>query len=447
MNSTPYLDGPQRHLRTLVPCARRSLLPVLAGVGLTLAGGCGRRVTQEQPTIAERRVSKACALRLADSSMVRVADGADVYVEAQSLASAGESLLLAGSPNYVTPPSPERRVITPARDSVFGVIRSPAGTWTYVHKPSLIPWFSGPRALATGEGRWDVVFVQLSERNSSSLKRTAIGAWHGQLSANGWERLERLPIPDGHQLEPMNSTGLLRSGDTLLWATQVWRPDEVYFPAVAVFLRIDGQWRYQLLDLESVGVSGYRTPAGDFRLLVEHASHPETWKVQGTRYAVLPNLTPIDTVIPSTTMNRAYRRLDRSPDGAVTLTWLPLGRNAPPGRVSIRLGRDGEPVVSRTIAGTHAIVFQLQASADDSPWLYLGDARDSANVGRFELLRVAASSQVPVASLPHRYLSAPKLAPRNDQSSLSFTGPVLVGDSSEARIASLLTTVDFNCRD
>lgn len=447
MNVTPYFDSLRQTARALTHRARRSLLSALALCALTLSGGCGRPVTQEHRTISDRRVSSACVLRLADSSMVRAADGADIYVEAQSLVAAGESLLLAGSPNYVTPASPVRRAITPARDSVFGVIKSPAGTWTYVPKPGMVPWFSGPRALANGEGRWDVVFVQLSERNSAALTRTAIGAWHGLLSANGWERLERLPIPDGHQLEPMNSTGLLRSGETLLWATQVWRPNEVHLPATAVLLRIGGEWRYQVLDLESVGVSGYRTPAGDLRLLVEHSSQPETWKTQGTRYAVLPSLTPLDTVIASTTINRVYRRVDQSPDGTVTLTWLPLAKDSAPARVSILLGRDGEPVVSRTIAGTHSVVFRLQASADDSPWLVLGDARDSTSAGRFEMLRVAPNSQVPVASLPHRYLSAPSMALHGNQQLLLFTGPVLVGDSSEARIASLLTTVDFNCRD
>lgn len=447
MNLTPYVDRPRQAARALAHCARSVILSGLALSALTLSGGCGRPVTQEPRTVAERRVSGACVLRLTDSSMVRAPDGADIYVEAQSLVAAGQSLLLAGSPNYVTPASPVRKAITPARDSVFGVIKSPTGTWTPVPKPIRVPWFSGPRALADGEGRWDVVFVQLSERNSAALTRTAIGAWHGLLSADGWERLERLPIPEGHQLEPMNSTGLLRSGDTLLWATQVWRPHETYFPATAVLLRIGGEWRYQVLDLESLGVSGYRTPAGDLRLLVEHASHPETWKTQGTRYAVLPKLAPLDTVIAATSINRVYRRVDQSPDGTVTLTWLPLARDSAPGRVSIILGRDGDPVVSRTIAGTHSVVFRLRASADDSPWLFLGDARDSANVGRFEMIRVSPNSQEPVASLPHRYLSAPSMALHGNQESLLFTGPVLVGDSSEARIASLLTTVDFNCRD
>lgn len=427
--------------RALAAHARPLMLSVVA-----FSIGCGRPGTQDPRTVAQQRASSACDVRLSDSSMVRVDDGADVYVEGQALVPAGRSVLLAGSPNYITPASPVRTAITPARDSIFGVIKSPAGRWTYVPKPSAVPWFSGPRAVASGEGRWDVVFVQLSERNSTSINRTAIGAWHGVLSANGWERLERLPIPDGHQLEPMNSTGLLRSGDTLVWASQLWRPNEALLPATAVLLRSGGHWRFQLLDVETVGVTGYRTPEGTIRLVVEHASRRDSLKTQGTRYAVTPSLAPVDTVIPSTLINRAYRQLDQSPDGVVSLTWLPLARDSMPGRVSLLLRRDGESVVSRKIEGTHAVVFRLRAPAGDSPWLFLGDMRDSTNAGRFELLRVAPRSQEPVASLPHRYLSAPTLAPRAN-TALLFTGPVLVGDSSEARIASLLTAVDFNCRD
>lgn len=434
-------DSVRPMARALAARARPLMLSVLA-----LSIGCGRPGTQDPRTVAERRASSACDVRFSDSSMVRADDGADVYVEGQALVPAGRSVLLAGSPNYITPASPIRIAITPARDSIFGVIKSPAGRWTYVPKPRAVPWFNGPRAVANGEGRWDVVFVQLSERNSTALKRTEVGAWHGVLSASGWEHLERLPIPDGHQLEPMNSTGLLRSGDTLVWATQVWRPNEALLPATAVLLRIGGQWRFQLLDVETVGVTGYRTPAGVIRLVVEHASQRDSLETQGTRYAVTPNLAPVDTVIPATLNNRAYRQLDQSPDGVVSLTWLPFVSDSAPGRVSLLLGRDGESVVPRKIAGTHAAVFRLQATAGDSPWLFLGDSRDSTNAGRFELMWVAPRGQAPVASLPHRYLTAPTLAPRAN-TALLFTGPVLVGDSSEARIASLLTAVDFNCRD
>lgn len=426
----------------------RSLRPLVFSL-LAAAIGCGKvagtPASQDPRTLAPGSLAGACAARFADSSMVSVDGGYDAYVEGQTLVPAGGSYLLAGAPNYVSPPSPERKLVVPIRDSIFGAIRSPQGRWSLVPIPPPVRWFIGPRANAIGDGRWEVVFVQLDARFSRAHSEKPLGVWYGIVSATGWERLERIAVLDGQQVEYMNSTKLMRSGDTLTWAFQVWRSDEPFLPAAAVLRRIEGTWRLDVIAPDAIHVAGYQSADGAIRLIVEEVSLAGLLN-RGIRYAVSPAIAAIDTVIPPSKYNRNYRQLDHSPDGDWSLTWVTALPDSAMWRTSVLLGPDRSPNASRTFRARYQSINRLLAPAGDAPWLFVADARDSHNNGRLEFLRVAPDRQASVGALTHRYIGPMVMAPRTN-ASLLYTGPVLVRDSSEARIASLLTTVDFNCRD
>lgn len=421
---------------------------------LSLVLGCGSpggSPLRQGPSTLVAGPGVACSASFVDSSMVSIDGGYDAYVEAHAIAAAPDgSYLLAGMPNYVSPPSPGHTMVVPARDSIFGAIRSPAGRWTLVPLPPPVRRFRGARANAIGGGRWEVAFVQLAEQLGEDEVDRSLDAWYGVVTGNGWEQLERIPVPDGMAADFRNPTRLMRSGDTLTWAFRITRPNEFWLAPAGVVQRIGpqlrGQWKFHFIDLETIAVSGHLSPAGEPRVIVEHASRTSPVELQGVRFALAQRPVVVDTVMAPSRMNRYYRQLDATPDGTVSLTWVPQRTDSVMQRISITLGPDHEVPASRTVTGFYPTVNRIEGRRDDASWTFVADARDRHNNGRLEFLRVTADTQVSLAALTHRYIGPVTLAPRTSRL-LQYTGPVLVRDSSEARIASLLTTVDFNCRD
>lgn len=430
--------------------ARLPILLLLASLAL----GCGRHggapLRQERGTPIAGR-GTACTAQVVDSSMVSVDGGYDVYVEPNTFTPAADgSYLLAGMPNYVSPPSPVHTMVYPTRDSIFGAVRAPDGRWALVPLPPPVRRFRGARASAIGEGRWEVTFVQLAEQVREDEGERSLDAWYGVVTANGWEQLERIPVPDGMAADFRNPAHLMRSGDTLTWAFRIIRPNEYWLAPVGVAQRIGprrrGQWTFHLIDLETTAVSGYPSPAGDPRVIVEHSSHISLGEMQGVRFALAPGPVVVDTVMEPTRLNRYRRQVDATPDGTWSLTWQPQRSDSVMRRISITLGPDHEVPTSRIVTGFFPTVNRVEGSQTDDAWTFVADARDRHNNGHLEFLRVTADTQVSLASLPHRYIGPVTLA-QPISTLLQYTGPVFVRDSSEARIASLLTTVDFACRD
>ncbi|GMV08568.1 MAG: hypothetical protein AMXMBFR55_03020 [Gemmatimonadota bacterium] len=427
-------------------------LLLLTIVSLTLGCGTpGAAPSRQLSRTVGAGLGAVCTARVVDSSLASVDGGGDVYVEPQTISPAPDgSYLLAGMPNYVGRSSPGRPKVSQVRDSVFGAIRSRSGRWTLVPLPPPVRRFGGARATAIGDGRWEVVFVQLGELPTSGDLEQARDAWYGIVTADGWEQLERIPLPDRMLADYQNPTRLMRSGDTLTWAFRITRPDEVWLRPVGVVQRVGpprrGHWKFHFIDLEIIAVTGLLSPGGKPRVLVEHEARMSTGEIQGVRFALAPDPVAVDTVMEPTTLNRFNRQLDVTPDGTTSFTWMPERTDSVMRRISITLGPDGEVPVSRTVTGFYPRVNRIEGRRDDAAWTFVADARDRQNNGRLEFVRVTADTQVVLATLPHRYVGLATLAPRTSRL-LQFTGPVLGGDSSEARIASLLTTVDFACRD
>lgn len=435
-----------RHGSLAAAWAQRRLLRRVRVLSVLLIGGVTPVVRAQSPLArAKQSGDVVCALRVLDSSIVHF-DSVSMYVEPQAVEFAGRRLLIAGSPNYMWIGAGSEAGATVARDSVFGVIRDSRGRWTSVPKPPGIRWFTGVRALARRDGRWDVVFVELPEMYSPSGRDSTIAAWHGVLSAAGWEDLERLPVAPARFIGAMTSTQLVRDGEALTWLASV-RGDGVHpLGDVALLRRQAGRWSQSLLGVIPLQVFAYQDADGHPVALIDHLSMRNPGAVHSSRYALTSTPALLGEFLPPTATNRFGRWVDRTSDGTATFGWSEaVPRENVFGWV-VRLpgtspGRDSVGVTDRYLR-----LRRLDHTPPRADWLFLGILQESGSGGRLDLLRAQGNVLGRVASVAHRFLAPPTIL-QVSTDTIVLTGPVLRQSTSGARFESLGTTVGFTCRE
>ena len=171
-------------------------------------------------------VHASCTVETGASSPIRLASGADLYVEAVAVAASGQNVLVAGTPNFIS----ERRGDGPrrliARDSVFGVVVGRGGDAIAVPPPIPTSRIGAIRASARPGGAWDVVFAEAAPLTRSDVPReddTVQRLWHGVYDGSSWTRLRQIPIPEGVRLHSGRASELVRRGTTLAWAVRADR--------------------------------------------------------------------------------------------------------------------------------------------------------------------------------------------------------------------------------
>ena len=390
----------------------------------------------------------ACTLRVLDSAAVTVAGGR-AYIEPQAVVPAGRSLLLAGIPAGISWPAGVAADPSLVPDSLVGAIRDADGRWTPVRHPPQLPWITGLRALARGADAWDVTFIEMDGPVTGHVQPTR-AAWHGELTARGWARLERLPVERAHALRELNGTRLTRQGDTLTWGLTAILDTVTPWPRALVLRRYDGAWhQVATVDsaLEAVAVSPPRT--GEQLLTLRMTPEPF-----GSYLVVAPLTAPPDA-------GRALGPPDRLRHVALRWTALP-GPWSAVHRLDIRdeeeawwhtvvLDGDGRPVAVRRFTWDEGETRPVRVGAPDAPWLYLAhEGRDTPEQpftpGVLHLLAVTPSRVQRLASLAYDYFVLPALEVRDDHV-VHLDGPVVVTDATGRRYETRLLSVGIECRD
>lgn len=387
-----------------------------------------------------------------DSGGVRIGDSLDVYIEPNAFVLAGQSLLLAGSPNYVPRPDasmrPGQRL---AIDSIFGAIRGPDGRWIAIPVPAPVRHFGGVRAVASGDGRWDVVFVELpTVMQEYRMDGATIAVWHGVLTQRGWQQLERLQLPNPDTVDVINSSALLRRGDTLTWALRLRTPATLRAGGAGVLESRAGTWKFQLLDAHALSVHAVQLGSGERRLFVRREAQPRRGKFQLVGYLFRPGPTPSDTLLDADDVTRFLLRAYAVTDGGAAFSWIEPRESGMPVLHTLALDSTGSRVDNRTIALPYAIHFPLRVNDRSAEWLVLGDRRGEgrarAEGGRLELALVTPTRSEMVASMSHRFVAPPSLLARDGRSVL-LVGPVLHPKRGGPMVGSMVTTVGYSCRD
>lgn len=420
------------------------LVPLLRSVG----------VAQAQSTPGARVVPRGdrCRLQVIDSSRVRIGDSLDVYIEPNAFVAAGGSLLLAGSPNYVPRPDAHKRPGQRlAIDSIFGAVRRPDGAWVAVPIPASVRHFGGVRAVATGEGRWDVVFIEISTvMQDYRMDDRTLAAWHGVVTWRGWEHLERLPLSNLDTVDVMNASALLRHGDTLSWALRVRTTETLRVGGVGVLESRGGPWSFRLVERHALSVHAAQLASGARRLFIRREAEPRRGEFQLVSYAFRPEPVPLDTLLPADNVSRFLNRFSSLADGGVAYNRIEPLDSGPSELRTMALDSMGRRAEDRLVSRPYTIHFPLQLQRGAAGWLVLGDHRGTGRSrldgGRLELARVTPSRSTRVASIPHRFVAPPSLLVR-DGRSIHLVGPILNPRAGGPMVGSMVMTVGYSCRE
>lgn len=185
-----------------------------------------------------------CAINEISRHSLRL-DGDPVYVNAQALSVSHGRALLAGVPNYVWSTTGEGRKLEAVPESIFGVMVEPDGTVEAVPLP-MRGHLNYPYAVARPDGGWWIVFMELAESIREEMSPKILGIWSGVFDGEEWTDLERLPMPEGYEVEDPDRGSLLRSGDTLAFAI-IADP----LGQVLLFERAGGGWSYERVTVSS----------------------------------------------------------------------------------------------------------------------------------------------------------------------------------------------------
>lgn len=155
---------------------------------------------------------------------LRTAGGRRVYVEPQTVAGNGRSLLIAGTPVYQWVGEGRATAAAPP-DSAIGAIVSGDGSMTLLQGPMPTSETFAVRAAALANGHWAIAF---GEGPSSLLLdpelRVPRAYWLGVTDGRRWLRLERIPF-EGGRLRGMHASSLVAWRGDLVLAVPYDLPD------------------------------------------------------------------------------------------------------------------------------------------------------------------------------------------------------------------------------
>lgn len=392
-----------------------------------------------------------CTLSITDTATVVLPDSVPVYVDPTTFGFAGRSLLLAGSPNYVPrvrhDSSPQLRYTT---DSIFGVIRSPDGRWSVIPRPPQVRYFGAVRAAARGEGRWDVVFVQLDTTLISfPTEGPTRAAWHGIVTERGWERLQRLPLPPRDTIDVFNPGQLLRNGDTLTWAIRHRTLETGRVGGVGVLRAVGDRWTYQLAEANASAVQAVHFNGVGDRLFVRREAPPGTLHFELAMLALTPEPRTLAILKPSEGVTRWLPRAYQMADGAAAYAWTESRGEGESAMHVVGIDARGTPIGERLVPNGYTRALPLSITPGGAPWIFLGDRRSfdaSGGPGVFELVLVSPSSARTAAEIPNAFASPPTHAVQHAGSAV-VVGAVRYPRSGVPGMASAIATVGYACRE
>jgi hypothetical protein len=287
-----------------------------------------------------------------------------------------------------------------------------------------------------------VVFAEQLPGYTFGDPEQVVSLWHALLSDTTWLSPERIPIPAGIKLTSVNSSRLLRSGDTLFWAMTYASRSEL---GVVLFTRARGTWSSSLLPLrsaaqvelshsDSLGVHMLTVgagPARDSLNLLQLFRYKRGFQPMGTLYA------SADAPVLGVQTGRDA--------GAHVITWITLvpeqGRLRQEAR-ALRGNLDGSPMAYTVVDSSAAIVTALTRSDGSLLWV-TQEPHEPPQRGQLSF-RAATTNPESRIVMPGPF-TGPFAIIEDSRSSLFMAGPLLREQDERAPLVTALVRAELVC--
>lgn len=220
-------------------------------LGLTLLSF--HRMPVEAAALRASSTRDDCAVREVSRQRITIAGGRQVYVEPVAVAAASTGLLVVGRPVYIWAQDQQgNAMLQPSRHAI-GVIIDRYGEARIIPAPVNANLVSGIRAVTLPNGKWGMVFAELTPPVDTTTvpKDLAARLWYGIYDGSSWSKLDELPRPRNMELHPFLSSSLARNGDSLAWAMTATTP--AGNTDVVVIERRHQHWSFSTIPTQDAG--------------------------------------------------------------------------------------------------------------------------------------------------------------------------------------------------
>jgi hypothetical protein len=294
-------------------------------------------------------------------------------------------------------------------------------------------------------------------RESDFAKRL----WYGHFDGKQWTSLEQLPLPVEGRLIPHAASSLVRSGDTLAWATKIELTDQKR--GVIIFSKYSDSWTYEILpiggtayvELAHSGTLGFMLAVvqADRSMWSDTSSIPASstyvsWKHdrnslffytrrhswQMLRKVVAGGQQPVH--VPIVTI---------SPTGGI-LTWLADVANTGGMVAELRAmagNLENQNEHERTLASD--VIRFAQQSMPGGAHLVVAEVHQPNNENQLQFLTVSPASASSLAQIPNPFLENTFSVAVTQSATLLLAGGLLRRVDRDAPIVTQLIHANINC--
>ncbi|MEO6445578.1 MAG: hypothetical protein ABIZ91_00940 [Gemmatimonadaceae bacterium] len=445
-----------------------SLLMVARVLTLAAVGPWSLAFAQGGARGAREAAAPQCRVGKAKVGRLTLPGVRGAYIESSTFVSAGQRVLLAGTPNYLwTAPAPGGKAGTEtpsgvrdssagngappavARDSIFGAVRDASGRWSAVPIPAPGRMFTDPRAVASGDGLWDLIFLEIPAPLRMANNDTIVGIWHGQLRGNRWEFARRLDVPPEFQVRLLLSSRLARRGDTLTWIAPMGVGRGGWTDDALVLERIGGVWRHRRVGRPTAG--GVATVLGNGPRALVLTSTNTSNEEEGPRSLFFHAADSLGaaryrvTAAEPSTVN--HPEAEWSDDGALAVTWLSLRTGGGIEYEATELDQHGRESHRVRFAPEFSRVWSVRPRGSRAPALWIAERRRTGSAAdSLRLLEGTERGVRTVAALSNPFMQTASVLLIGTQT-LVANGPLLSSTPSGPMLETLLLSVGLECRD
>ena len=167
--------------------------------------------------LTPNRGFEKCTVSVVDQQPITLTDGRAVLFDAGNIASAGNSVLILGTPMFVWPRGATKES-APVGDSAIGILRDGRGRVTIVPSPLGARHVYYPRAARADDSTWHVVFVTgrlgAPGAPNPAMFDTA-SLWYGRFDGRAWTAVKRIGSATDARLSTSSSSALVVAGRAL----------------------------------------------------------------------------------------------------------------------------------------------------------------------------------------------------------------------------------------
>jgi hypothetical protein len=417
-----------------------------AMVASAIAGRCGSRSGASVDLTGTAANPATCIAREISRIPLAIDGSGELYLEPTVMLPSSRGILLAGRPNYLFSagtPGSDRDVV---QDSVFGALLDGQGRARLVPAPIPAPLVAATRGIVLDDGRWALVFAELTSPWAPPKPDTIARIWYAEFDGSVWSRLEQLPTVPNVAIDLEMGSAVVKRGDTLATAAVTIASDG---RGVVVFRRLSGRWTSELVDTQLS--AAYAELMSDSSGLALAVVQPDRALQRDFNSLLLYGNGPRWTRVRSVVRGGAQPVYDpvfvSSPSGVV-LSWYVNDRANPSARgrlaramIGISAAADG-----RTVDLDSAVVHIAPVIGRSRIPMWVAESIVGGSDRTVRVLTEADGSARELLRFPSPF-TGPFIAAAVSSSDVLISGPLFQPDSTRTRLVSLLIRVRVECID